>query len=104
MFLGLRFKREVDLADTRPNAKGAEIDPGYNAEARERRARAAAAAAAVVAPAEEEEEEEGQARDRVGSGRFFLRKGPRREVGRAGGIARAALARLRRRARTGRSN
>ena len=31
MFLGLRFKREVDLADTRPNAKGAEIDPGYKA-------------------------------------------------------------------------
>ena len=28
-FLGLRFKGEVDLADTRPNAKGAEIDPGY---------------------------------------------------------------------------
>ena len=30
-FLGLRFKGEVDLADTRPNAKGAEIDPGYKA-------------------------------------------------------------------------
>ena len=83
------------------------LHPRGATEARERRARAAAAAAAVVAPAEEEEEEEGQARDRVGSGRFFLRKGPRRdeaaqeeedskEVGRAGGIARAALARLRR--------
>ena len=30
-FLGLRFEREIDLADKRPFAKGAEI-PGYKAE------------------------------------------------------------------------